>query len=122
METRYPGPSSNNYGNTPVPLPNATPVLILGIASIPTCCCGGIVGLVCAIIALTISKKDMQLYQLSPGIYTEASFNNLKAGRVCAIIGLVLFVLYAVATIGLIARFGIEALSNPEIIRQMSQQ
>ena len=70
------------------PLPNATAVLVLGIMSIPTCFCFGIVGLVLSIIALVLASKDTMLYNANPTQYTLASYNNLKAGKVCSIIGL----------------------------------
>ena len=44
-------------------LPNATVVLVLGILSIVFCCCYGILGLIPAIIALVLSKKDRALYE-----------------------------------------------------------
>ena len=74
-------------------LPNATIVLVLGILSIVLCCCYGILGLIPAIIALVLSKKDRALYTANASLYTESSFKNLNAGRVCAIIGLVLNIL-----------------------------
>jgi M penetrans paralogue family 26 len=64
-------------------LPNATTVLVLGILSIVVCFITGI-------IALVMAKKDLALYEANPGLYSEASYKNLKAGRICAIIGLVL--------------------------------
>jgi hypothetical protein len=70
-------------------LPNAIAVLILGICSIfPGCFCFGVVGIACGIVALVLSKKDMALYSANPNIYSISSYNNLKAGRICAIIGL----------------------------------
>lgn len=72
------------------PLPNATAVLVLGIISIVGCMAYGIVGLVCGIIALYLSKKDLALYEAFPEKYSTTSFNNLKAGRTCATIGSIL--------------------------------
>jgi hypothetical protein len=65
------------------PLPNATTVLVLGILSIVICFITGI-------IALVLAKKDMDLYRANPTAYSEASLSNLKAGRICAIIGIIL--------------------------------
>jgi hypothetical protein len=96
-------PQNNNPGNvldsnlTPKNLPNAVAVLVLGICSIfPGCFCCGLVGLICGIIALVLAKKDLTLYNANPGAYTESSIKNLKAGRVCSIIGLCLSGLYLV--------------------------
>jgi len=87
--------SSFQYQIQP-PLPNATAVLVLGIMSIPTCFCVGIVGLVLSIIALVLASKDTMLYNANPTQYTLASYNNLKAGKVCSIIGLCLSSIYVV--------------------------
>ncbi len=64
-------------------LPNATAVLVLGILSIVVCFITGI-------IALVMAKKEMALYNDNPGMYTPASLSNIKTGRICAIIGIVL--------------------------------
>jgi hypothetical protein len=102
------------YSNNPqVPLPNATPVLVLGIISIVGCFCYGLVGLVCGIICMVMAKKDMKLYKENPGAYTEGSFNNLKAGRVCGIIGLSLSSLYFLIILVYIIIFGTIILSHP---------
>ncbi|HAF28743.1 MAG TPA: hypothetical protein DCG75_06810 [Bacteroidales bacterium] len=78
----------------PQPLPNATAVLVLGILSIVTCWCIGIPGLVMGIIAIVLSGKSKTLYNENPANYSEASYKNLNAGRVCAIIGTVLSSIY----------------------------
>jgi len=76
-------------------LPNSTTVLVLGIVSIvPGCFCFGIVGIVCGIIALILAKKDLVIYQNNPGEFSVSSLNNLKAGKICGIIGIVLSSLY----------------------------
>jgi hypothetical protein len=69
-------------------LPNSTAVLVLGIISIVGCFCYGLVGLILGIIALVLAGKAGALYQQNPGMYSEASFKNMKAGKVCAIVGL----------------------------------
>ncbi len=73
-------------------LPNSTIVLVLGILSIVSCFCYGIIGLILGIIALVISKKDVNLYKHSPEMYT--GYENLKAGRICAIVGTSLSAIY----------------------------
>lgn len=70
-------------------IPNSIGVLVLGICSIfPGCFCLGLIGITCAIIALVLSKKALALYNENPSQYSEASYKNLKAGRICAIIGM----------------------------------
>ncbi len=86
-----------NYSNTQPqfsqqlsPVPYSTAVLVLGILSIVIFWCYGVVGIILAIIALVQAKKGTEAYTLNPGIYSLASYNNLKAGKICAIIGLVI--------------------------------
>ncbi len=67
------------------PLPNATAVLVLGICSIVVC---GI----CGIIALVLGNSAIKMYDANPSAYTPGSLSNVKAGKVCSIIGLCLMV------------------------------
>ena len=69
-------------------LPNGTVVLVLGILSILTCCCYGVIGLTFGIIALVLAKKDLKLYQESPELYLN--YNNIKIGKFLGVIGIVL--------------------------------
>ncbi|MBB2146870.1 DUF4190 domain-containing protein [Pedobacter sp. LMG 31464] len=100
-------------------LPNATVVLVLGILSIVFCCCYGIIGLIPAIIALVLSKKDRALYDANTLAYTLSSYKNLNAGRVCAIIGLVLNILSLLYFIVIIIMFGTGMLSDPQKLQEM---
>ena len=97
-------------------LPNATVVLVLGILSIVTCCCYGVVGIICGIIALVLAKSANELYVSNPEKYTEGSFKNMNAGKICAWIGVSLSALYIILMIALIASVGIEGLSNPTLL------
>lgn len=76
--------SNNNQNATQ--LPNATATLVLGILSIVVC-------FICGIIALVISNKDVAAYKANPELYAAGSYNNIKAGRICAIIGIALQVI-----------------------------
>lgn len=87
----------NSYHNEELrkqDLPNASAVLILGILSIVATWCYGIFGLVFAIVALVLAKKDLELAKNDPNKYTSQSQANLKAGKVIAIIGLVISTLF----------------------------
>lgn len=100
MDTNQPNEQQINnqfqqqFGGAGIPpggvkLPNSVGILVLGICSIfPGCFCLGIPGITCAIIALVLAKKALAVYNLTPNQYTESSFKNMKAGRICAIIGL----------------------------------
>ncbi|MBT2560427.1 hypothetical protein J7E50_04205 [Pedobacter sp. ISL-68] len=100
-------------------LPNSTIVLVLGILSIAFCCCYGILGLIPAIIALVLSKKDKALYTVNPAIYSLSSFKNLNAGRICAIIGLVLNILSLLYYVAIIVIFGMGMLSDPHKMQEI---
>ena len=80
-------------------LPNATAVLVLGIISIVGCICYGIVGLITGIVALALSAGANRLYQENPSLYTQSSYKNMKAGRICAIVGLSISLLYLICII-----------------------
>ena len=115
-------PNNGGYGGMQQALPNATIVLVLGILSIVTCCCFyGILSLVLSIVALVLSKKDKLLYAENMGLYTEGSFKNLNAGRVCAIIGLILGALIIVMCIGIAVIFGFGVLNDQEAMKEIFQ-
>lgn len=75
-------------------LPNASAVLVLGILSIVFSILffcylvPAVLGLIMAIIALSLSSSGMRTYNAAPHLYNVSSYNNLKAGRICAIVGL----------------------------------
>src|SRR6056297_1799856 len=90
------------------PLPNASAVLVLGILSIVTFwCINGLVGIVLGIIGLVLAGKPLKLYNDNPELYTESSYKNVKAGKICSIIGLavsglfiLLFILVILGVLG----------------------
>lgn len=80
-------------------LPNSTAVLVLGILSIVLCWCYGIIGLTLGIIAIVLATKGEKIYQEKPANYSEGSLKNLKAGKICAIIGTSISGLYVLIVI-----------------------
>jgi hypothetical protein len=94
-------------GGMPQPIPNATGVLVLGIVSIVLCWCGGIVGLIAGIIALVLHSKGVSTYNANPSSYTSGSLQNMNAGRICAIIGIILSFLYLIYMVFLVAQYGL---------------
>ncbi len=80
-------------------LPNATASLVLGVLSISMCYCWGPVGLVLAIIGLSMGNKATSVYSLNPGTYSEISYKNANSGKVCCIIGIILSALSLLLTI-----------------------
>ncbi len=101
-------------------LPNATAVLVLGILSIVTCCCYGVVGLILGIIALVLAKKDKALYDANPQAYSN--YNNINIGRILAIIGIVLSILYLLMTIWMFATFGLEGMQDPQAVQEKMRE
>ena len=98
-------------------LPNSTAVLVLGIVSIVTCCCYGIVGLICAIIAIILTKKAKDIYRQSP-----EGYGNLQAGYVMSFIGIALNIMYLGYLIFLINTFGMDTVSNQEELQKALQE
>ena len=88
----------SNTNTNAAQLPNATATLVLGILSIVIC-------FICGIVALIISNKDVAMYKANPELYSVASYNNIKAGRICAIIGICIQVLGLICYILVIAFF-----------------
>ncbi len=82
METKIPQEIINQQT-----LPNSSGVLVMGIISIAGCWCYGFIALTLGIIALVLASKSIKLYNANPDLYSESSYKNLKAGKVCAIIG-----------------------------------
>ena len=71
-------------------LPNATAVLVLGIASIGGAFYFGLPGIIFGIPGLFLAKKNKALYNSAPGTYTASSYNSLRTGRICSVTGLCL--------------------------------
>ena len=101
-------------------LPNATAVLVLGILSVLTCWCYGIIGIVLGIVALFLAKKDIALYKESPEKFNN--YSNLNTGRVLAIIGLVLSILTIVFFIWILNIVGMDALKDEDLMRERIQE
>jgi len=80
-------------------LPNATAALVLGIIAIPACCFYGIFGLIFGIIAWILGAGDIKKYELNPTLYTESSYKNAKAGKICGMIATILSVIFIILVI-----------------------
>ncbi|WP_029036769.1 CCC motif membrane protein [Salinimicrobium xinjiangense] len=91
-------------------LPNSTLILIFGILSIVTCCCYGILGLIFGIVALVLARKAKEIYLAEPEMYK--GYNNVKTGRILAIIGIILSALYLIVNIVFIAIYGWDGLQE----------
>ncbi len=76
----------------PENLPNSRLILTLGILSIVFCWWHfiSLVGIILGIVALVLARNETLLFQSNPGRYTISSLNNVKTGRTCALIGLII--------------------------------
>lgn len=90
--------------------PNSTLVLVLGIVSLVMCCFYGF-GLITAIVALVLGNQALKMVKANPGIYTESSIKNLKAGRIISIITIVLGIIYVIFIIILFIIYGVALFS-----------
>lgn len=97
-------------------LPNGTAVLVLGIISIITVCCYGIVSIITGGIGLYLAKKDGALHKTNPGMYSN--FSTLNTGKILCIIGLILGVLYLGLVIAMFAMFGLEGMQDQDLMRE----
>ena len=77
-------------------------MLVLGILAIIGSFCYGVVGLILGIIAVAIAGRPERLYRQNPTRYSQSSYSNLKAGKVCGIIGICISGLFV---LGLFAFF-----------------
>ena len=103
-------------------LPNSTAVLVLGILSIITCCCYGVVGLILGILAVYLANKDLSLYQENPENYT--GYSNLNTGKILGIIGIVLSTCYLISTLYFYFAIGEEGMKQmtEQFINQMKNR
>lgn len=100
-------------------LPNSTLILVLGILSIPSCCCYGIIGLILGIIAIVLANKATKVYAENPETYT--GFQNVKTGKILAIIGIVLAAISIILSVIMITTFGWETLQDQELLQEQLQ-
>lgn len=101
-------------------LPNANIVLILGILSVITCICYGIFGILFGVIALVLARKDMNLDRSNDIVYTN--YQTVNIGRVLAIIGIVLGILFIIILIWVISIVGMDALQDEDLMRERLQE
>lgn len=110
-----------DYNNqAPQKLPNATAVLILGIASIVLCLCYGIGGLIAGIVAIILYNKDKKMYKLNPTAYSN--YGTLNTGYILTIVGMIMSIVYIIFTIILISIIGFDALQDPDLSQQRIQE
>lgn len=102
------------------PLQNSTLILVLGILSIITCCCYGVLGLPIGIVALVLANKSTKIFAENPELYT--GYNNVKTGKILAIIGIVLNVIFLAYVVWIFSLVGWEVLQDPELLQEKLQE
>jgi uncharacterized membrane-anchored protein len=75
-----------------IPVKNAVATLVLGILSLVGCMFYGVLSFILGIIALAISTQPNKDYAANPSMYDQATYRQLNAGRICAIVALSLSV------------------------------
>ena len=73
-------------------LPDSSLILAMGIISLVTsilcCIIYGLPGLITGIVGLVMGNKSLAIYKRDPSFYSNKSFKDVKAGRICSIIGI----------------------------------
>ncbi|TGD59429.1 CCC motif membrane protein [Flavobacterium humi] len=110
----------STFENQSQKLPNATVVLVMGIVSILSCCCYGIISVLLGVVGLYLAKKDTQLYNENPNWYSN--YNNIKTGKILCIIGIVLGAIYLIFMLFIIAAVGMDALQDPALMEQRMRE
>ena len=103
---------NTNFSGGTQPVPNSVGALVLGILSIVFCWCYGILAIILGIIGIVLANQGEKAYNENPGVYSLASYKNLKAGKVCAIIGLSLGALMIILVVVAVIINGVAALST----------
>ena len=107
-----PNNQNTNFSGGTQAVPNSVGALVLGILSIVFCWCYGILAIILGIIGIVLANQGEKAYNENPGAYTLASYKNLKAGKVCAIIGLSLGALMIILVVVAVIINGVAALST----------
>ncbi len=97
-------------------LPNSTASLVLGILSIITCCCYGIIGLPMGIIAIVLGNKAIKIFNENPEIYSKIS--NAKTGKILGIIGVIFNLIFLIYIIWFIYMIGWAAMQDPQLLQE----
>ena len=97
-------------------LPNATISLILGILSVVTCICYGVIGLPLGIIAFVLGNKALKVYHENPKDYKGSG--NANAGKALGIVGIILNLIFIIFIILAFYKIGLELLQDPEVMPQ----
>ncbi len=102
------------------PLPHAKTSLALGILSILTCICYGIIGLPLGIVAYVLGRKALRNYSENPEAYRLN--RNAAAGKILGGIGVVVNLIYILLVIWVIYQVGWDAMQDPEVLKERIEE
>jgi hypothetical protein len=97
-------------------LPNAIISLILGIFSIVTCICYGIIGLPLGIAAFVLGNKALKVNRENQEEFKGSG--NASAGKILGIVGIILNLIFLLVIIWLVYKIGWENFQDPDLIQQ----
>jgi hypothetical protein len=101
--------SGGRFSQSPfqINLPNSNTILVLGILSLVFCWWHllSVIGIILSIVTLILARKELFLFYTGSNNFTVSSLNNVKVGRVCAIIGLIISVVVFVLALLMIIGF-----------------
>jgi hypothetical protein len=92
----------------------ATLIIVLGILSIPLCCCYGI-GLVLSVIALVLSIQQLKIAKQNPDLYYN--IGSIKTGQIIAIVGIIFNSIWIIYLMIIISSIGYKALTDPTLLK-----
>jgi hypothetical protein len=101
-------------------LPNATTSLVLGILSLVTCICYGVIGLPLGIVAFVLGNKALKEFHENPENYKGSG--NASAGKILGIIGTVVNLIYILVIVYILYKIGFDALGDPELMQQRANE
>lgn len=97
-------------------LPNATTSLVLGIFSILTCICYGVIGLPLGIVAFVLGNKALKEFKEAPENYKGSG--NASAGKILGIVGIIVNLIFLSMIAWVIYKIGWENLQDPELMQE----
>jgi hypothetical protein len=95
---------------------NGIAALVLGILSILTCICYGVIGLPLGIIAFFLGRGAEREFRNNQDIYISAG--NATAGKILGIIGIVLNIIMILMIVWVFNEIGWDAFGDPELMRE----
>ncbi|ARV14617.1 CCC motif membrane protein [Polaribacter sp. SA4-12] len=97
-------------------LPNGKTALVLGILSLVTCICYGVIGLPLGIIAVVLGNKATKEFNENPENYN--SVGNASTGKIMGIIGIIINTIFILTIVWILYKIGWDAIQDPALMEQ----